>query len=463
MAHVALYLRKSSRDDTGGLDAQERRGKAYAGQHWPGVSVEVYRESDRGASAVDGSAARPEFEKLMSAVDADQVVHVWANEQSRFTRSESEWHATAARLHTAGISHAHFHIGGIVECVSLPASIVAAVNAHETRTLRARVKAKLQDNATQGRPHGGGRFGYRRDAQTLRIDDAEAEIIRDAAGKVLAGHGVESIAADLYRQGVRGRYGGRPTGQAVETWLISATTGGMIQHQGQIIGPGNWEPILDEATWRAVRAKLAERHNGPTHPRKYVLTGGLAVCGGCGAGLRGGVRGNKTTRVSYLRCPAPARGGKACTGIRMDHLEQVVTDEVWSALDRPEFLTAIGQDSGERDRIVNDLTSIDSRRGELAALWADGSLKGPEWKTARGALDAREKALQADLAAIPAPLVNVDITEARSAWEYMTAEERREFLSIFIDRVRVMPFDGQRIPHGEWVERGRVRIEWRTL
>lgn len=463
MAHVALYLRKSSRDDTGGLDAQERRGKAYAAQHWPGVSVEVYRESDRGVSAVDGSATRTEFERLMAAVDADRVAWVWANEQSRFTRSEAEWHATAARLHSAGITHAHFHIGGVVECVSLPASIVAAVNAHETRTLKDRVRAKLADNATQGFPHGGARFGYRRDGRTLRIDAAEAEIIRGAANKVLSGHGVESIAADLYRQGVRGRYGGRPTGQAVEMWLISATTGGMIQHQGQIIGPGNWDPILDEGTWRAVRAKLAERHNGPTHPRKYVLTGGFAVCGGCGAPLRGGVRGNRTTRVPYLRCPAPNRGGKACTGIRMDHLERVVTDELWSHLDRPEFLTAIGQDDGERDRIVNDLSSIDSRRGELASLWAGGSLNGPEWATAREALDAREKALQAELAAIPAPLVDIDITEARSAWEYMTAEERREFLSIFIARVRVMPFGGQRIPHAEWLDRGRVQIEWRTL
>lgn len=463
MAHVALYLRKSSRDDTGGLDAQERRGRAYAAQHWPGTPVESYRESDRGVSAVDGSAPRPEFDRLLAAVDTDQVAEVWANEQSRFTRSESEWHATAARLHAAGISHAHFHIGGVVECVSLPASIVAAVNAHETRTLKARVRAKLADNATQGRPHGGARFGYRRDGRTLAIEEAEAVIIRAVAAKVLAGHGVESIANELFHDGVRGRYGGRPTGQAVETWLTSATTGGMIQHQGQIIGAGNWQPILDEATWRAVRAKLAERHNGPRHPRKYVLTGGLAVCGGCGARLRGGWRRNKTTRVPYLQCQSQNRGGKGCTGIRMDHLEQVVTGELWSALDRPEFLAAIGQDDGERDRIVNDLASVDARRGELASLWAEGALNGPEWSAAREALTAREKALQSELAAIPAPLVDVDITEARSAWEHMTAEEQREFLTLFIERVRVMPFGGQRVPHEQWLDRERITIEWRTL
>lgn len=67
--HVALYLRKSTKDVSRGLDHYERRGRDYAERAWPGPPIVVYRESERGASA----AVRDEFDRLMKAVDEDRV------------------------------------------------------------------------------------------------------------------------------------------------------------------------------------------------------------------------------------------------------------------------------------------------------------------------------------------------------------------------------------------------------
>jgi site-specific DNA recombinase len=77
--------------------------------------------------------------------------------------------------------------------------------------------------------------------------------------------------------------------------VTNPTVTGHRVHRGRVVGRGCWEPILDEATWQAVKAKLAaprvvRRKDGFTYPvgsahvgnpggRRYVLTGGLARCG----------------------------------------------------------------------------------------------------------------------------------------------------------------------------------------
>jgi site-specific DNA recombinase len=60
-----------------------------------------------------------------------------------------------------------------------------------------------------------------------------------------------------------------------------------------------------------------------------------------------------------------------------------------------------------------------------------------EWQAARSGLDKREQTLRAELAAIPAPMSRIDVSDVRAAWPAMTPDERRELLRMFIARITI--------------------------
>lgn len=492
--HVALYCRLSPRPDgkSEGVDVQERAGREYAAQAWPGVPVVVY--PDRLLSASDDTW-RPGFEKLRAAVIAGEVAQIWCREQSRLDRKETGWFTFAAQLVAADIDEVHTTYDGIVRVADDVAGIKAVLAAGEIRRMKKRVNARLSDNAAQGVAPGSLPFGYvhgltEDGAKTYVIVPEQAQAIRDAAERVLSGWSLASAAAALREDGVTGAHKvtgadgtvrqGRITHASVRSWLTNPTVAGKRVHKGVIVGDGNWPAILDEATWQACRAKLAaprsvRRADGTAYPvgdrhtgysgRRYLLTGGLIACGVCGAAmvgsvkqLRGGAkRGGRD--VAYYLCH-PSKGGRACTGIMLEQTEEHVLDELWAELDKPGFLDAIVADghAGRRDEISTELAGIDGQRAELAGLWGRKALSSDEWAAAREALDGTERTLRAELDEKAAPPAVVSIEEARQAWPDMTLGEQREFLRLFIEKVtvsRAVPglrhFDGP----------GRVAVEWR--
>src|ERR1017187_5980622 len=80
MRHIALYLRISQdkRGRAEGVDAQERRGREYAGSAWPGLPVVIYCDNDLTAARDD--VVRPAYERLREAIDRGEVAHLWTDE-----------------------------------------------------------------------------------------------------------------------------------------------------------------------------------------------------------------------------------------------------------------------------------------------------------------------------------------------------------------------------------------------
>jgi site-specific DNA recombinase len=212
--------------------------------------------------------------------------------------------------------------------------------------------------AAQGRPSGSVVFGYRHvkdksGEKTLEAVPSQAEAIRRAAERVLIGWSLANIAAELTARGLRGAHGGVIAAGQVRKMLTNATVAGHRVHRGRIVGRGVWEPILDEDTWQACKAKLTanrtvRRVGGGSYPvgaahrgnpvcRRYLLTGGLAVCGVCSAPLVASMKQLKnmgTTRPYYL-CH-PNRGGRACVGINAEDTERYVVAMLFDELDKPE-------------------------------------------------------------------------------------------------------------------------------
>lgn len=475
--HAALYCRLSPRPDGSyeGVELQERWGRDYAASAWPDLPVEVY--ADPGISAANGDH-RPEFEKLRAAVAAGEVAHLWTVEQTRLERREVEWFRLAAELDAAGITELHTNRDGLVRVRDEVAGIKAVLAAGEVRKLRRRVNDRLDEIAADGRPSGSRPFGYshgldEHGGKTYVIVQVQAAAIRLAAEQVLAGWSLTHIAAQLRDRGIRGGHGGKITQHTVKTMLTNPTVAGMRVHRGRVVGNGVWPAILDADTWHAVRNRLAaphvvERADGGTYPvparrtsrRRYLLTGGLTVCGVCACPLMASMKTHKNGIRKPLYLCHPNLGGRGCVGIIADEFEAHVIAELLDELDKPAFRDALAADdhAARRDEITTALRTLDGRRNDLAELWAaGGELTAEEWRTARRALTEREAELRKDLAAVPPPVSHVDPTMIRAGWDAMTLDERREITSMFVERVTVRSAR----PGTATFDPGRVEIEWR--
>lgn len=480
--YVGLYCRLSPRPDGGyeGVDLQVKWGLAYAAVHWPGIPVKVFR--DTGISAANGDE-REGYDQFREWLNSGRLVQVWCVEQSRLERREVEWFQLAAEMDAAGITELHTNRDGIVRVRDEVAGIKAVLNAGETRKLKKRVNDKLAELAAEGRPSGGRTFGYERyrdseNKAALRIVEDQAVILRGAADKILAGWSLSSVAAELTKQEVRGANGAVINYGTLRRMLTNPTVAGYRVFRKEIVGKGLWDPILDEDTWRSLRAKLSrpravDTRQGTTYEitehqygsgktrRRFLLTGGIAVCGVCDEAAAPTPMRAQRRKVYGERLSAIYTCWHGFhVGIMAEEFEQYVTDQLLDELDKPEFLAAISADdqAEQRDHILGALSAAERQRVELAALWATpGELTAAEWRTARQGIDLREQQLLNQLAALPQPMANIDISQVREAWPAMTLHEKREVVEMFIARVLVRPAK----PGTRKVDKARVEIEWR--
>jgi hypothetical protein len=97
---------------------------------------------------------------------------------------------------------------------------------------------------------------------------AEAAAIEWAAGALLGGSTVSAVMREWNRRGLRTPQGGKPfTRQSVTTILRNPRLAGLNAYHGEITGPGDWQPVLAEETWRAVRALLDDPARLRLRPR----------------------------------------------------------------------------------------------------------------------------------------------------------------------------------------------------
>ncbi|MCP3819629.1 recombinase family protein [Streptomyces sp. A3M-1-3] len=171
------------------------------------------------------------------------------------------------------------------------------------------MRDKHQANRTAGVNHGGPRaFGYQavkpkakgQDPEVPQVDGTEAELIRMAADAVLA-HDADPDKG-LTPAGICRAWNAEdaltPRGTpcavpSLRKTLLSARIAGLVEHRGEVVGPAQWDAILDHDVWLAVRNVLTDparsSHLSAGHDGKSVryLGSGLYRCH-CGAVIRPG-------------------------------------------------------------------------------------------------------------------------------------------------------------------------------
>jgi DNA invertase Pin-like site-specific DNA recombinase len=475
---TAIYCR-ISKDREGraeGVETQEQRGRHYATQHWPDQPVAVYSDND--LTAADPNVARPGYQQMLAAIRRAEIAQVVCAEQSRLTRQPAEWEHLAVTLARAGIREVHCYRTGVVEVAGskLVGRILAAVNAEEVETLKARITDRLDSLAAQGRPHGGTPYAYRHVAgpdgrRHLEVVAERAAVVTEAAERILSGWSLSAVAADLAGRGVATARGGRWTASTVKSLLTNPTVAGLRTHRGRL-GEGTWEPVLDRDTYRRLQAVLAAPvvlstdrgvyralRSRQASRRRYLLTGGVARCAICLAPLAAQQRQNRDGSRTPIYACHPSTGGRCCVSILAVPLEAHVADRLCVELDRPGFWDAYSADdhSDERDGLLSSLSGILERRGELAVRWAAGEVSGGEWDMARRVLDSEEARLRVALDRLPSTVQPIDGGLLREAWKRAELGERRRYVDLFVGSVTV----GRGRPGVRRFDPGRVQISFR--
>ena len=244
--------------------------------------VDVYADND--TSAYSGTA-RPGYESMMADVEAGHIDVIVAWHPDRLHRRPIELEGFIETIERCGVG-VETVTTGEVDLSSpsgrLHARMLGSIARYESEHRSERLRSKAVELARAGKVSGGGRrpFGYESDRRT--IVEAEAELIREAASRVLRGDSLYAIAEDWTDRGCRTVTGAKWSTTAIKTFLTRPRVAGLREHGGEIVAEAEWPAILDLHTWEQVRAILtAPSRAKRRRSRRYLLTG-LLRCGKCG-------------------------------------------------------------------------------------------------------------------------------------------------------------------------------------
>lgn len=362
------------------------------------------------------------------------------------------------------------------------ARIKAAVAAEEVRKIRKRAARKHLELAEHGHRSGGGTrpFGWSctrpgqcrlagcsHDGRSLI--PAEADLIRAAAARILAGDSIRSVCADWTARGVATVTGKAWTQTTLKRIVTAGRTCGWREHHGVLTAPlAGVEAVLDRDVVEQLRAVLrdpARRRN--TIARRYLLSGGLARCGQCGGvvGTPLVARPRDDGRRRYVCASGPGFAGCGRTYVLADPLEDLVADALFEAVDSPRYAAAVAG----RTKIAAtgdpaaEAAVCEAKLAELAERWAADDLTRGEWAAARQAvqsrLDAARRRLAARRAATPVVVAPGSGHALRDAWTSgMSLDAKRAAIFDVFDHVTVGP--GRRGYNR--FDADRVTFDWRT-
>lgn len=424
----------------------------------------VAERTDNDLSAYSGKP-RPGYRALLEDLHTGHADAVLAWHTDRLHRSPRELEEYIAACESRSVP-THCVKAGALDLATPSGRLVArqlgAVARYEVEHLIERQKAAKLQAARDGKFRGGRRaFGYESDGCTVRED--EAKIVRDMADKVLGNRSLRSIATELNGNGCRGTLEGAWTGASVRDVLLRARNAALIEHEGEIVGPAQWEPLLDEDTWRQVVATLRHpaRVRVHTRERRWLLSG-LALCGRCGAPVRIASAGrNKPHARPYYRCSGP----QVHVSRVAEHVDALVEGVVVGRLREPDAAVLLRRHSSGNDpsALQGEAEAVRQRLDELAAVFAAGEITARQLAQGSESLRARLEELERKIAEAYRGSALEDFAggaDAGEVWDALPLEKRRAVVDLLVN-VRILPGKAGRKVHGIYFDPQSVEIKWK--
>jgi site-specific DNA recombinase len=438
LRRVAVYTRISD-DDEGkrlGVKRQEEDCRALANLR--GWQV-AYVACDNSVSAYKTNIVRPEFERMMTDLEAGLVDGIVAYDLDRFARQPTDLER-AIKLYDKrpGVFAT---VQGDIDLGSADgrtmARIMVAFANKSSMDMSRRQSRKQRQLAELGMYGGGGRRAYGFDDDRVTVRPTEAKIIQEAARRVLAGESLTSICRSFNERGVPTTSSTPWRRNTLRGLLLTPRIAGLRTYHGALVlgddgqpVKARWEPIIDPQTWEAVREILTDPARTINRGRdgKYLLSGFLRCP--CSSRMFGVyIRGARK-----YRCHQDWGCGRT---VRMaTPLDEHITELVLRYLERQEFEPV---DEELEEKVID--RQIREAERSLAALiheWTEGRMSDAVFFAAQAKKEASVTALSRQRAKrrqIHAPVGQ----GVRQIWEAANLSQRRAILSEVLVGVKVLP------------------------
>lgn len=318
--------------------------------------------------------------------------------------------------------------------------IEAAMACREVENTARRLRSKYDRLAEQGIARLGGRGGraYGFEPDGLRVRDIDAVIIREVAGRVLAGEPMGAIVRDLNQRQVTTVTGAPWTHGSLKKVLTKPRMAGLLAHNGTIVGPAAWPAILDRETWEAVCSVLARKaaaYDYASNARRYLLSG-IAVCGPCEQPLAARQHSKGRQLLGY-GCVTP---GCRKTHRAMHHLDEYVIGATLALLGDERVRARMQPVAADTTALVAELNKVLARKEQTLAEYADDDELGPDvLRMTVPRLNRRITELRGQIAAAQVPTVldglwGID----RGGWDLLGLHRQRAAVGALL-RIRVRP------------------------
>jgi site-specific DNA recombinase len=424
--NAIIYARRSQLQQSGAsVTDQVAAGKQACDElGWHEVAV-IDADHDRSASRF-AVKARPGWEQALTMLrggHADALI-VW--ETSRGSRKLSGWSAFLDLARDLGIvihvirdSRTYDPRIG-VDWKTLADEGVGA--AYDSEKMSASIRRGVRGAALRGMPYAAVPTGYKRvfDEETGRrigwkADPEYGPVVREIIARVAKHEAVQAIARDLTGRGIPSpRSGGAWDQQSIRQIAINvAYTGYLIAPGGERVR-GQWEPLVDESTWNAAQAVMANR-TGPRPGKSVHLLSNLATCRECGA--------DATTWNDHGR-PLYKCKGKGCFYISEEWLDEFVAEVICARLARPDARDLFKPDDERSAFLRNSITALRTQLDE----WAAAEISAHAYGIKEAKLLPQIERAERELGALTIPPALTDVLAAadvRQAWDGYGIPARR--------------------------------------
>jgi site-specific DNA recombinase len=441
---VAVYARISDDREAEGLGVGRQEADARALAELRGWDV-AYVAIDNSVSAYKRGVIRPQFELVMDDLAGGRIDGVVAYDLDRFARKPTDLERAIEIYDRRGGVFAT--VQGDID-LSTPDGrtmarvMVAFANKSSMDTSR-RVARKHLELAQAGKVGGGGNrpFGYEPDRVTVRPD--EAELIRQAGLRILAGESLTSICKSWDQAGVPPPGSNNRWDRGVlKRMMLRPRVAGLRVYRGAVLMDdsghpvkGTWPAILDMATWETLKEVLTNPSRNPNAGRidRHYLLSGFLRCN-CGAKMYGLTKHGKPNYT----CPSLRGCGK--THRRAEPIDEHITELVLRYLETQEVGTQadVVGDSAELDAAI---TQAERSLGALITEWNAGRMSDQVFFTAQAQKEATLTALKRSRTQERRSRIMIAPVGdgVRGAWDAANLSQRRAILSDVLLAVQVLP------------------------
>jgi DNA invertase Pin-like site-specific DNA recombinase len=458
---AAVYCRISS-DRTGeglGVERQEQDSLALVKRKgWDLVA----RFVDNDVSAYSGRR-RPGYEALLEAIRADQVDVVVAWHPDRLHRSPSELEAFIDLVEKRQVAVETVQAG--LWDLSTPSGRMIArqlgvVARYESEHKSDRVRRAIEQRSNGGASHGRLSFGWTRTTQDGRraevLDEEQAEQVRLMAARLIAGHSLRQIAADLTTAGGSSPSGRPWTPQKVREILMRPRNAGLQVFRGEVTGEGAWPAILERGEWEQVRSVLSDpaRRTTSGSAAKHLLSG-MARCGVCGSKCY--ARTNNGTPV--YTCHA-----KNCVARARHQVDAFVEALVLGRLARPDAVDLLKPRDDGAKKALAEAATLRGRLDTAADDYADGKIDGEQLRRITERLRPKLEALTAASRTVDDSPLLVELIEARDPrpiWDAMPVSARRAVVDLLLE-LRILPIGRGKGVDNRVMNPEHLDVKWRA-